>query len=59
MQAVKNKGSKIEILLSKTLWEKGFRYRKNDKKVFGNPDLTLGRKKIAIFVDIEFWHKNN
>ncbi len=56
MQAVKNKGSKIENLLSKALWAKGFRYRKNDKKVFGKPDLTFGRKKVAIFVDSEFWH---
>lgn len=56
MQAVKNKGSKIENLLSKALWAKGFRYRKNDKKVFGKPDLTFSRKKVAIFVDSEFWH---
>lgn len=56
MQAIKNKGSKIENLLSKALWAKGFRYRKNDKKVFGKPDLTFSRKKVAIFVDSEFWH---
>src|SRR5690554_8238162 len=56
MQAVKSKGSKIETLLAKALWKKGYRYRKNDKTVFGKPDLTFKKYKIAIFVDSEFWH---
>ena len=56
MQAVKSKGSKIEIILAKALWKKGYRYRKNDKTVFGKPDLTIKKHKIAIFCDSEFWH---
>lgn len=56
MQAVKSTGSKIEIALAKQLWGLGHRYRKNDPKVFGKPDLTLKRYKLAIFVDSEFWH---
>ena len=35
MRAVKSKGSKIELRLGKELWRKGFRYRENDKTVFG------------------------
>ena len=56
MQAVKSTGSKIEVLLAKELWSLGYRYRKNDKTVFGKPDLTMKRYKLAIFVDSEFWH---
>lgn len=56
MQAVKSSGSKIEIDLSKALYAKGYRYRKNDKSVFGKPDLTFKKYKIAIFVDSEFFH---
>lgn len=56
MQAVKSKGSKIETLLAKELWSKGYRYRKNNKTVFGKPDFTFKKYKIAIFVDSEFWH---
>lgn len=56
MQAVKSKGSKIEIALARELWKRGCRYRKNDKSVFGKPDLTMKRYKLAIFVDSEFWH---
>lgn len=56
MQAIKSSGSKIEVKLAKALYSKGYRYRKNDKRVFGKPDLTFKKLKIAIFVDSEFWH---
>lgn len=41
MQAIKSSGSKDEILLSKALWNLGYRYRKNNKSVFGKPVLHL------------------
>lgn len=59
MKQVKNKDSKIEILLRKELWERGLRYRKNTNKVFGHPDIAFIGKKIAVFCDSEFWHGFN
>lgn len=56
MKAVKSKGTSIEVKLGKALWAKGIRYRKNDKTVFGKPDFTIKKYKIAIFCDSEFWH---
>lgn len=56
MQAVKSKGSKIETLLAKALWAKGYRYRRNNKSVFGIPDFTFKKYKIAIFCDSEYFH---
>lgn len=56
MQAVKNKDSKIELLLRKELWARGLRYQKNSKKVFGKPDIVFIGKKVAVFCDSEFWH---
>lgn len=56
MQQVKNKDSKIELILRKALWDKGFRYRKNVKSIYGHPDMAFIRRKIAIFCDSEFWH---
>lgn len=56
MRAVKNKDSKEEIMLAKALWHLGYRYRKNDKTVFGKPDLTFKKYKLAVFVDSEFFH---
>ena len=56
MQAVKNKDSKIELLLRKELWSRGIRYRKNTSKVFGHPDIAFIGRKIAVFCDSEFGH---
>jgi DNA mismatch endonuclease Vsr len=56
MQAVKATGSKIETALAKSLFARGHRYRKNDRTVFGKPDLTFKKIKLAVFVDSEFWH---
>lgn len=56
MQAVRATGSKIETTLAKALFAEGLRYRKNDKSVFGKPDLTFKKYKLAVFVDSEFWH---
>ena len=51
MKQVKSKDSKIEQLLRKELWSRGIRYRKNVRKVFGNPDITFIGLKIAVFCD--------
>jgi DNA (cytosine-5)-methyltransferase 1 len=59
MQANKSTGTKPELLLAKFLFARGYRYRKNDKTVFGKPDLTFKKLKIAVFVDGEFWHGKN
>lgn len=56
MQSIRSKATKDEVLLAKSLWQRGHRYRKNDKNVFGKPDLTIRRNKIAIFVDSEYFH---
>ncbi len=56
MRAIKSKGTKIEELLGKALWYKGFRYRKNNKNVFGSPDFTFKKYKLAIFCDSEYFH---
>ena len=56
MQAIRSKDTKDEVLLAKALWQRGHRYRKNDKTVFGKPDLTFKRHRLAIFVDSEYFH---
>jgi DNA mismatch endonuclease Vsr len=56
MRAIKGKDTKEERLLAKALWHRGHRYRKHDKTIFGTPDLSFKKYKIAIFVDGEFFH---
>jgi DNA mismatch endonuclease (patch repair protein) len=43
-------------MLRKALYHKGYRYRKNCRKIFGNPDIVFIKEKIVIFCDSEFWH---
>lgn len=56
MAAIRSTNTKDEVRLAKALWQLGYRYRKNNRTVFGTPDLTFKKLKIAIFVDSEFWH---
>lgn len=56
MSKIKLKGGKAETLLSKALWHRGYRYRKNDKRLPGSPDIAILRYRVAVFVDGEFWH---
>ena len=56
MRAIHSTNTKDEVRLAKALWNLGYRYRKNNKTVFGTPDLTFKKLKIAIFVDSEFFH---
>lgn len=56
MSKVKLKNGKAEQILAKRLWHLGYRYRKNDKRLPGSPDIVIPKHRIAIFVDGEFWH---
>ena len=56
MKSMSHKKSKVESMLAKALWHKGYRYRLNYKKLPGTPDIVLTKYKIVIFVDGEFWH---
>ena len=56
MAKVKLKNGTAEQLLAKRLWHLGYRYRKNDKRLPGSPDIAITKYQIAIFVDGEFWH---
>lgn len=56
MQCIKSKDTSIELKLRKSLWNKGFRYRKNYDMLPGKPDIVLTKYKIAIFCDGEFFH---
>ena len=56
MSKIHGKDTSIELVLRRALWKKGYRYRKNYKKIPGTPDIALTKYKIAIFCDGEFFH---
>ena len=56
MSCIKGKGTKPEEIVRKYLFSQGFRYRKNDKRLPGTPDIVLLKYKTVIFVNGCFWH---
>lgn len=56
MSKIKGKDTKPEIMVRKYLFAHGFRYRINDKKLPGKPDIVLPKYKTVIFVHGCFWH---
>ncbi len=56
MQKIKSIRTGPEISLQKSLRKKGIKFKINYRNLPGNPDIVLFNKKIAIFVDGEFWH---
>lgn len=59
MSHIRSTNSKPEEIVRKYLFSKGFRYRKNVKKLPGCPDIVLSKYKTIIFVNGCFWHKHD
>lgn len=58
MSKISGKETKPEIRVRKFLFAQGFRYRKNDKKLPGKPDIVLPKYKTVIFIHGCFWHSH-
>lgn len=56
MSQIKGKNTKPEIMVRKWLWRNGYRYRINDKRLPGKPDIVISRLKTVIFINGCFWH---
>ena len=59
MSHIRSTNSKPEEIVRKYLFSKGFRYRKNVKKLPGCPDIVLPKYQTVIFVNGCFWHKHD
>lgn len=58
MSRIHSRDTMPEILVRKHLFNRGFRYRKNDKRYPGKPDIVLPKYKTVIFINGCFWHKH-
>jgi DNA mismatch endonuclease (patch repair protein) len=56
MSRIRGKNTSPELVLRKTLWKQGVRYRLNQKILGVRPDFVFLGEKVAIFVDGCFWH---
>src|SRR5437867_1261343 len=61
MAAIKSSGNKTtERLFQKLLrTQKISGWRRNDKRLSGSPDFVFYNRKVAIFIDGDFWHGYN
>ena len=58
MSQVKGKDTKPELKVRSWLFKNGYRYRKNDKRLPGKPDVVMPKYRVVIFVHGCFWHRH-
>lgn len=56
MSRIRGKDTTPEIAVRKYLFSRGFRFRKNDKRYPGKPDIVLPKYHTVIFIHGCFWH---
>lgn len=56
MSRVKNKNTDIELLVCSELKKRKVSFKTNYKVVPGSPDIAFPSRKVAVFIDGDFWH---
>lgn len=56
MSHIRGKDTTIEVLVRKYLFARGLRFRKNDKRYPGHPDVVLPKWRTIVFINGCFWH---
>lgn len=52
----RSRNTSPEVLLRHAMWHQGLRYRVNDKRLPGSPDIVLPKYRTVVFVHGCFWH---
>lgn len=56
MSGIRGRDTKPEMLLRRGLHAMGFRFRLNDRKLPGRPDMVFPRYRAVLFAHGCFWH---
>ena len=56
MASIRSKNTKPELIAFLELRRRGVRFQRHYDNAPGKPDIAKPRKKIAVFVDGDFWH---
>lgn len=56
MARIRGKDTKPELIVRRYLHSRGYRYRKNVRRLPGTPDIVLRKYGVVIFVHGCFWH---
>lgn len=59
MSRIHSVSTKPELMLRNSLWHHGFRYKLNDKRLPGKPDIVLPKYRTVVFIHGCFWHGHN
>ena len=59
MSRNRSSNTKPEVMVRKYLHSRGLRYRKNDRRYPGQPDMVFPKYKTIVFVHGCFWHKHD
>lgn len=59
MSKIRSENTKIERILFRELRKRKISFQRHYKRIAGSPDIAFPRKKIAIFIDGDFWHGKN
>lgn len=56
MSRIRSKGTKPEEKVMKELRRRKIYFAEHADKIAGKPDIVFRRKKVAVFIDSDFWH---
>lgn len=56
MSCIRGANTRPEKVIRSELFRMGFRFRKNDKKLPGKPDIVFPKYRAVIFINGCFWH---
>lgn len=56
MSRIRGKDTGIEVMVRRYLFARGLRFRKNDRRYPGHPDVVLPKWHAIVFVNGCFWH---
>lgn len=58
MSRIQSRDTKPEEIVRKYLFSRSLRYRKNDRRYPGHPDIVLPKYHTVVFVHGCFWHRH-
>lgn len=56
MQNIRSKNTEPERLLMAELKKRRIYFARHCMDIYGKPDVVFRRKKVAVFIDSDFWH---
>ena len=59
MAHIRSSDTRPEVILRTLLWRRGYRYRVNDNRLPGKPDVVFPKYRSVVFVHGCFWHGHN